>query len=67
LKEAVCGTFELCILNSRKRIESWRRGECIADGRFDGLSGRVFPDFHSPAAGNADTRVVIVLGEVLKR
>src|SRR5215471_9182036 len=29
---------------------------------FDWLSGRVFPDFHSPAAGNADTRVVIVLG-----
>ena len=67
LEGSVCGTFELCILNSRKSIESWRWGECMGDGRFDWLSGRVFPDFHSPAAGNADTPVVIVLGEVLKR
>ena len=51
----------------QKEDRKLRRGECIADGPFDWLSGRVFPDFHSPAAGNADTRVVIVLGEVLKR
>jgi hypothetical protein len=39
----------------------------VADGRFDRLSGSVFPEFGSPTAGNADTRVVIVLGHVLQR
>jgi hypothetical protein len=39
----------------------------MADGRFDWLSERVFPEFHSPTAGNADTPVVIVLGHELKR
>jgi hypothetical protein len=36
----------------------------MADGRFDWLSGRVFPEYHSPTAGNADTRVATVLGHM---
>jgi hypothetical protein len=39
----------------------------MADGRFDRLPERVFPEFHSLTAGNADTPVAIVLGHVLKR
>jgi hypothetical protein len=39
----------------------------MADGRFDRLSGSVFPEFCSPTAGNAGTPVVIVLGHVLQR
>ena len=59
-----CGTFELCILNSVKSGENWRSGECIADGRLEWLSGRVFLESFSPRAGNAVTRVAIVLGQV---
>ena len=61
------GISELCIFNFGKSGESRRAGECRADGRFDWLSGRVFPKFHSRTAGNVDTRVVILLGQVLKR
>lgn len=39
----------------------------MADGRFDRLSESVFPEFRSPTASNADTRVVMVLGHVLQR
>jgi hypothetical protein len=39
----------------------------MADGHFDWLPERVFPEFRNPRAGNADTPVVIVLGHVLKR
>jgi hypothetical protein len=39
----------------------------MADGRFDWLSERVFPECHSSTAANADKLVVIVLGHVLKR
>ena len=67
LEGSRCGTFELCILNSGKSGESWRSGEWMADGRLDWLSERVFREFHSLTAGNADTPVVIVLGHVLKR
>ena len=30
----------------------------MADGRFERLSGSVFPEFRSPTAGNPDTGVV---------
>ena len=50
--------------------KEWRK---LAMGRMDGrwafgpVSERVFPEFDSPTAGDADTLVVRVLGHVLKR
>jgi hypothetical protein len=54
LEGSRCGIFELYILNPGKNGESWRSGQCIADGRFDQLSGRLFPEFHSSTAGKSD-------------
>jgi hypothetical protein len=58
--------FALWVLNSAKRGESWRAGWWIVFWRFNWSPKPVFPETYSHTAGNADTRVAMVVESVLQ-
>jgi len=60
------GMFALWVLNCANRGESWRAGWWIVFGRLNWSPKPVFAETYSYTAGNAGTRMAMVVESVLQ-